>query len=232
VVFQGFCLTVIKHRLEAIGCSAMFCRRFPYMVLYGPCRVLEHDSIAIEIFERLPLGFPIWVIRSDTLKPRCEHASTTGFPLTLIGQVEHQQVILRRRCADVVSALGREFQMVGLLGGSKDDAVEAMVVFKLGEGGEAKPCGIHLSNGSQMVSGAGDAEHSTSLYSSASSPYSFLPWLCSLRLLELKCHRSGTGLAVLELSCSLGKMVVLCHNPGLLKIHHDKPCCSKCLPIV
>src|SRR6266568_1607386 len=103
------------------------------MSLQGPRRVLKHDPISIEILEGLPLGFPIRVIRWDTLKPGCEHASTTGFPFRLVGKVEHQQMILRRRCADVVSPLGRELQMVGLVGVSEDDAIEAVMVVKLGE---------------------------------------------------------------------------------------------------
>src|SRR5712691_9948840 len=53
-----------------------------------------------------------------------------------------------------------------------------------------------------------------------------------LRLQQLKCHRRGTGLAVLELSFSLGKMVSLCRNPGFLKVHHAKPCRHECLPVV
>jgi hypothetical protein len=56
-------------------------------------------------------------------------------------------MILRRGFADVVSPVGREFQMVGLLRMPKDDAIEAVMVFKLGEDGEAKPCGIYLGNG-------------------------------------------------------------------------------------
>src|SRR5215471_4491297 len=60
-----------------------------------------------------------------------------------------------------------------------------------------------------------------------------LPWLYRmLRFQQLKCHRSGTGLAVLELPFRLGKMVAVCRNPGLLKIHDDKPCCPECLPVV
>jgi len=101
---------------------------------------LEYDAIPIEILERLSLGFPIGIIRGDTLKPGCEHASTTGFPLILVRKVEDQQMILRRGSADLVSPLGGEFQMVGLLGMSKDDAVEAFMVVKLGEDREAEPC--------------------------------------------------------------------------------------------
>jgi hypothetical protein len=71
---------------------------------------------------------------------------------------------------------------------SEDDAIEVTVVFKLGEHCEIEPLGIHLGNNYQIVGGSSDAEHSTRLHSSASSTYSFLPWLCSLRLLELKCH--------------------------------------------
>jgi hypothetical protein len=56
-------------------------------------------------------------------------------------------MILRRRFADVVSALGRELQMVGLLGMPKDNAIEAVVVVKLGEDREVQPCGIHRRNG-------------------------------------------------------------------------------------
>jgi hypothetical protein len=98
-------------------------------------------------------------------------------------------MILRRRFADVVSALGRELQMVGLLGMPKDNAIEAVVVMELGEYREVKPCGIHFGNSYQMVSGSGNTEHSTSLHSSASSTYSSLPWLCRmLRLLQLKCY--------------------------------------------
>src|SRR5215831_14484370 len=123
-----------SNRLQAIGCSAMFCRSFPYMVLYGSRRVLEHDAIPIEILERPPMHVPIRIIRRDTLETRCEHASTTGFPLVLVGKVKDQQVILRRGFTDLVSTLGREFQMVGLLGMSKDDAVESLHGRETGRG--------------------------------------------------------------------------------------------------
>ena len=76
------------------------------------------------------------------MKPRCEHPGTTGFPLVVIGKIEDQQMILGGRFADVVSPLGRELQMVGLLGMSEDDAVKAVVVVKLGEYCEVQPCGI------------------------------------------------------------------------------------------
>ncbi len=78
---------MIKPRLEAIGCSAMV---LPPLFLEGPRRMLEHDPISVEILERLPLGFPIRIIRGDTLKPGCEHPGTTGFLLVLVGKVEDQ----------------------------------------------------------------------------------------------------------------------------------------------
>src|SRR5215510_11557830 len=53
-----------------------------------------------------------------------------------------------------------------------------------------------------------------------------------LRLQQLECHRIGTSLAVLESSCSLGKMVAVCRNSEFLKVHHDKPCRLECLPVV
>jgi hypothetical protein len=81
------------------------------------------------------------------LKSRCNYPSTTGFPLVLVGQVEDQQMILRGSFTNLVSSLGREFQMVGLLRVSKDDAIEAFMVVKLGEYREAKPCSIHVGNG-------------------------------------------------------------------------------------
>ena len=93
----------------------------------------------------------------------------------MVGKVEHQQVILGGRCANLVSPLGGEFQMVGLLRMSKDDAIEAVMVFTLGEDGEVQPCGIHLGNSGQMVSRSGDAEHSTRLHHSASCPYGSMP---------------------------------------------------------
>src|SRR4029450_914592 len=49
------------------------CSRMLWLSLQGPRRVLEHNPIPIEILERLTLGFPIRVIRGDTLKPGCEH---------------------------------------------------------------------------------------------------------------------------------------------------------------
>ena len=83
------------------------------------------------------------------------------------------------------------------------------------------------------ISRAGDTEHSTRLHSFASSAYGSLPWLCSLLLLQqLKCHRSGTRLTILELLWGLGKMIPLCCNPGFLKIHHGKPCYPECFPVV
>src|SRR5882724_1322891 len=59
------------------------------------------------------------------------------------------------------------------------------------------------------------------------------PWLCRLILLpQFECHRIGTGLAVLEPSCGLGKMVSVLRNPGLLKIHDDKSCRHEGFPVV
>jgi hypothetical protein len=49
-------------------------------------------------------------------------------------------VILRRRFANLMSPLCRELQMIGLLGMSKDDAIEAIVVVKLGKDREVQPC--------------------------------------------------------------------------------------------
>jgi hypothetical protein len=56
-------------------------------------------------------------------------------------------MILGRSCADLVSPLGRELEMVGLLGMAEDDAIEAVMVCKLGEDSEVQSCGIHLGNG-------------------------------------------------------------------------------------
>src|SRR5262245_11242037 len=126
------------------GSSWLQYHMLPWLSLQGPRCILEYNPIPIEILKRLPLGFPIGIIRGNTLESRCEHPGTTGFPLVLIGQVEDQQVILCRGSADLVSPLGGEFQMVGLLGMSKDDAIEAVMVVKLGEDREAEPCGIHL----------------------------------------------------------------------------------------
>src|SRR5262249_33313654 len=53
-----------------------------------------------------------------------------------------------------------------------------------------------------------------------------------LRLQQLECHRIGTSLAVLESSCSLGKMVAVWGNPRFLKIYDHKPCPRECLPVV
>jgi hypothetical protein len=77
-------------------------------------------------------------------------------------------MILGRGFTDLVSPLGRELQMVGLLGMSEKYAIEAFMVVKLGEDGEAKPCGIYLGNGCSMVSRSGNAEHSTSFHYLAS----------------------------------------------------------------
>jgi hypothetical protein len=59
--------------------------------------------------------------------------------------------------ANLVSSVGREFEMVGMLGMSEDDAVKAVVVLKLSEYHEVQPGGIHFGNDCQMVSGSGDA---------------------------------------------------------------------------
>ena len=80
------------------------------------------------------------------MKPGCNHPGTAGFPFVLVGKVEHQKVILGRGFTNLVSPLGREFQMVGLLGMSEENAIEAVMVVKLGEYREAEPCGIHLGN--------------------------------------------------------------------------------------
>jgi hypothetical protein len=63
------------------------CHDVPELSLHGPRRVLEYDPIPIEVLERLPLGFPIGIIRGDTSKSRCKHPGTTGFPLVLIGKI-------------------------------------------------------------------------------------------------------------------------------------------------
>src|SRR5262244_1455089 len=147
----------------------------PEVSLHGPRRVLDHHPIPIEVLERLPLGFPIGIIRGDTLKPGCNHPGTTGFPLVLIGEVEDQQMILCGRFTNMVSTLSRELQMVVLLGMPKDNAIEAIVVVKLGEYREVQPGGIHFGNSCQMVGGSSNAEYSTSLHRSTSSSWSRTP---------------------------------------------------------
>src|SRR5262249_54357329 len=135
-------------------------------------------------------------------------------------------MILCGSFTNLMSTLRRKLQIVRLLGMSEDDAIEAVVVMKLGKYREVQPGGIHFGNSGQMVGGSGNAEYSTNLHRSASSAYSFLPWLyILLLLLELKCHRSGTRLAILELACVLGKMVSVLRNPRFLEIHDNKPCC-------
>ena len=106
-------------------------------------------------------------------------------------------MILGRRFADVGSPLGGEFQMVGLLGMSKDDAIKAVMVFKLGEYHALQPCGIHLGNGCSIVGRSGDTYESTSVHSSASSAYGRTPGLhcmlqrvSSLRLVDGICPSS------------------------------------------
>ena len=86
----------------------------------------------------------------------------------MVGKREDQQMILHGDSSSLVSPLGREFQMVRLLGMTENDAIEAIVVFKLGEHSEVQPCSIHLGYGGQMVSRSGNAEHSTSMHRSAS----------------------------------------------------------------
>ena len=86
----------------------------------------------------------------------------------MVGKREDHQMIVHGGSANRVSALGCEFEMVGLLGMSEDAAIEAVVVFKLGEYREAQPCGIHLRNGFSMVRWSGNTEHRTSLHRSAS----------------------------------------------------------------
>src|SRR5262249_47926106 len=117
---------------EDVG-SRCQCHGMPELSLHGPRSVLEHNPIPIEIFERLSLCIPIWIIRGDTLKPCCKHLGTACFPLVLSGKIEDQYMILRRGFADLVSTLGRKLQMVGLLGMSEDDAIEAIMVCKLCE---------------------------------------------------------------------------------------------------
>jgi hypothetical protein len=54
--------------------------------------------------------------------------------------------------------------MVGLLRMPKDNAIEAVVVCKLGEHSEVQSCRIHLGNGGSMVGGSGNTEHSTRVH--------------------------------------------------------------------
>src|SRR5262245_3290674 len=49
---------------------------------------------------------------------------------------------------------------------------------------------------------------------------------------QFECYRTGTGFAVPKFFCSLGQMIPIFRNSGLLKIHYRKPCRRKCLPVV
>ena len=73
-------------------------------------------------------------------------------------------MILRGSFTNLVSPLGGEFQMVGLLGMSENDAIETVVVFKLRKYHEVQTLGIHLGYGGQMVSGSSDTEYSASFH--------------------------------------------------------------------
>src|SRR5689334_14100381 len=58
--------------------------------------------------------------------------------------------------------------MVWLLRMAEDDAIEAIVVFKLSKHGEIQSGDIHLGNAGQMIRRSSDAEYSTSVHSSTS----------------------------------------------------------------
>jgi hypothetical protein len=94
-----------------------------------------------------PCASQYGLYEGDTSKSRYKHPGTTGFPLVLVGKVENQQVILRGSFTNLVSTLGRELQMVRGVRMPKNNAIEAVVVVKLGEDRAVQPFGIHLGNG-------------------------------------------------------------------------------------
>jgi hypothetical protein len=174
VIIRAYCIDVVSlcsWKPELWGTSAVGVQHpdIPWLSLPGPRSVLQHDSIPIEILERPPTHIPIRIIRRDTLKSRCKHPSTTGFPLVLIGKVEDQEMILGGGSADLVSSVCGELQVVGMLGMSEDDTVKAIVVLKLGEHREVEPLGIHRRDDCQIVSWSSDAEDSTRFHRKVSS---------------------------------------------------------------
>src|SRR5207302_9817994 len=77
-----------------------------------PACVLQHDPVSVRILERLALLVPVRVKRLNRLVPGLLQPGHRPLPLTCVGQIKNQQVVLRRGAADLVPGLAGELQVV------------------------------------------------------------------------------------------------------------------------
>src|SRR5882672_9184044 len=125
--------------------------------LPGPVRVLEHDTIAVEVFEGPTLAIPVWVVGGHAAKASGNYAIAGVLPVALVSDVEDQQMVLGWCDANLVPALRREFQMIGMPRMSENRTVETLMIRELGEDREAEAACVHVGNRRQVVRRASDA---------------------------------------------------------------------------
>src|SRR5581483_2156824 len=83
-------------------------------------------------------------------------------------------MILGRGFADFMSSLGRELDVVGLLGMTEDDAVKAAVIFELSEHGEAQAFRVHFGDRSQVIGWSCYSHRRTGLHGNGTQAKNFV----------------------------------------------------------
>lgn len=96
----------------------------------GPFCILQDDSVAVWVLERHTLPIPVRVVGRDRLVPVRSHPCDCRFPHRPVREVEHHQIVLRRRAANRVASLSRELEVDLLARPSEHHAVEALVVLE------------------------------------------------------------------------------------------------------
>jgi hypothetical protein len=108
--------------------------------------MLENNSVAIEVFEGLSLSVPVRIVRGDFNKPSTKHAGASLLPFVLVRKVKNKKMILGGSSADLVLSLRSKLEVIRVLWMSEDDAIESVMIGKLGKNFEAKSFHVHLGN--------------------------------------------------------------------------------------
>src|SRR5262249_55815638 len=89
-----------------------------------------------------------------------DHRDAARLPVALIGHIEHQQILGRRRRYDRMQTAVRELEMKTLAGYAQHHAIEAFVILELAESLQVESGLIHDVGASQIRHGPRDTKMS------------------------------------------------------------------------
>ncbi len=127
-----------------LNCDTVQVRKLT--LLLHPRRVLQNHAVPVRVLERFAARIPIRIKRRNGFVPMRSHAFHPRAPFRFVGQIKHNQIVLRWRASHVVSVRVCKFKMVRRARFAQHDAVETFMVLKRRKHIQAQTIAIKFYN--------------------------------------------------------------------------------------